>query len=132
MTAPLKVWDIRPISLCRTGLPRPYVLPYYRTDWEPVAPSGGRVLGVFWRYPAVLWEPSTPNPIQISWKTLILKKMAHFSCVMWICGGLALCGSSALLAIKKASFGIRCWAAPGSLRCEVVLFQSDKGEDAQA
>ena len=38
----------------------------YRADWEPEAPSGRRVLGVFWRYPAVLWGPSTPNPTQVS------------------------------------------------------------------
>ena len=35
------------------------------------------------------------------------EKMADFSCVMWICGGLARCGQSALLATKKASFGIK-------------------------
>ena len=45
----------------------------YRADWEPAATSGRRVLGVFWRCPAVLWGPSTPNPTQVSWKTLILK-----------------------------------------------------------
>ena len=35
------------------------------------------------------------------------EKLADFSCVMWICGGLAPCGPSALLATKKASFGIK-------------------------
>ena len=45
----------------------------YRADWEPEATSGRRALGVFWRYSAVLWGPSTSNPTLISWKTLILK-----------------------------------------------------------
>ena len=51
--------------------------------------------------------PSTPNPTQVSWKTLILKKLADFSCVMWICGGFAQRGPSALLATKNASFGTK-------------------------
>ena len=50
----------------------------YRADWEPEAPSGRRVLGVFWRYSAVLWGPSTRDPFQISWKTLILKNWPIF------------------------------------------------------
>ena len=50
----------------------------YRADWEPAATSGRRVLGVFWRCPAVLWGPSTPNPTQVSWKTLILKNWPIF------------------------------------------------------
>ena len=52
--------------------------PPYRADWEPAASSGRRVLGVFWRCPAVLWGPSTPNPTQVSWKTLILKNWPIF------------------------------------------------------
>ena len=35
------------------------------------------------------------------------EKLADFSCVMWICGGFAPRGPSALLATKKASFGIK-------------------------
>jgi hypothetical protein len=35
------------------------------------------------------------------------EKLADFSCVMWICGGFAPCGPSALLVTKKASFGIK-------------------------
>ena len=35
------------------------------------------------------------------------EKLADFSCVMWICGGFAPCGPSALLATKNASFGIK-------------------------
>ena len=35
------------------------------------------------------------------------EKLADFSCVMWICGGFAPCGPSALLATKKASFEIK-------------------------
>ena len=35
------------------------------------------------------------------------EKLADFSYVMWICGGLAPCDPSALLASKKASFGIK-------------------------
>ena len=50
----------------------------YRADWEPAATSGRRVLGVFWRCPAVLWGPSAPNPTQVSWKTLILKNWPIF------------------------------------------------------
>ena len=64
-------------------------------------------MSVFSRYSAVLWGSSTPNPTQISWKPLILKKLADLSCVMWICGGFAPCGPSALLATKNASFGIK-------------------------
>ena len=79
----------------------------YRADWEPATTSGRRALSVFSRYSAVLWGSSTPNPTQISWKPLILKKLADLSCVMWICGGFAPCGPSALLATKKASFGIK-------------------------
>ena len=37
-------------------------------------------------------------------ETLILKKLANFSHVMWICGGFAPCGPSALLATKKVLF----------------------------
>ena len=77
-----------------------------RVDWEPAAASGRRVLGVSWRCPAALWGPSTPNPSQVSWKTLALKKWPFSPCDMWICGGLAPCGPSALLATKKASFQI--------------------------
>ena len=47
-----------------------------------------------------MWGPSTPNPTQVSGKTLILKKLANSFSVMWICGGLASCGPSALLATK--------------------------------
>ena len=53
----------------------------YRADWEPEAASGKcmtGVPGVFWRCPAVLWGPSTPNPTQVSWKTLILKNWLIF------------------------------------------------------
>ena len=40
------------------------------------------------------------------------EKLADFSCVMWICGGFAPCGPSALLATKNASFGIKtCYLA---------------------
>jgi hypothetical protein len=35
------------------------------------------------------------------------EKLADLSCVMWICGGFASCGPSALLATKNASFGIK-------------------------
>ena len=35
------------------------------------------------------------------------EKMADFSCVIWICGGFAPRGPSALLATKNASFGIK-------------------------
>ena len=35
------------------------------------------------------------------------EKLADFSCVMWICGGFAPRGPSALLATKKASFVIK-------------------------
>jgi hypothetical protein len=35
------------------------------------------------------------------------EKLADFSCVMWICGGFAPRGPSALLATKNASFGIK-------------------------
>ena len=50
----------------------------YRADWEPAGASGRRVLGVFWRYPAVLLGPSTPYPTLVSWKTLILKNWPIF------------------------------------------------------
>ena len=40
-------------------------------------------------------------------ETPYFEKLADFSCVMWICGGFAPCGPSALLATKKASFGIK-------------------------
>ena len=61
--------------------------------------------GVFWGSPAVLWGQSTPNSTRVSWKTLILKIWPIFPVCMSICGGLAPCGPSALLATKKASFG---------------------------
>ena len=35
------------------------------------------------------------------------EKLADLSCVMWICGGFAPCGPSALLVTKNASFGIK-------------------------
>jgi hypothetical protein len=35
------------------------------------------------------------------------EKLADFSCVMWICGGFAPRGQSALLATKNASFEIK-------------------------
>ena len=35
------------------------------------------------------------------------EKLADFSCVVWICGGFAPHGPSALLATKNASFGIK-------------------------
>ena len=93
-------------SYCLRSLCHP-VLAYYRADWEPAAPSGRCVLGVSWRCPAVLGGPSTPSPNQVSWKTLILKKSPIFPVSMWICGCFAPCGPSALLATKKASFGIK-------------------------
>jgi hypothetical protein len=40
-------------------------------------------------------------------ETPYFEKLADFSCVMWICGGFAPRGPSALLATKKASFGIK-------------------------
>ena len=40
-------------------------------------------------------------------ETPYFEKLADLSCVMWICGGFASCGPSALLATKKASFGIK-------------------------
>ena len=40
------------------------------------------------------------------------EKLADLSCVMWICGGFAPRGPSALLATKNASFGIKtCYLA---------------------
>ena len=50
----------------------------YRADWEPATTSERRALSVFWRYSADLWGPSTPNPTQVSWKTLILKNWPIF------------------------------------------------------
>ena len=49
----------------------------YRADWEPEAPSRRRALGVFWRCPAVLWGPSTPNPTQVSWKNPYFEKIGE-------------------------------------------------------
>ena len=40
-------------------------------------------------------------------ETPYFEKLADFSCVMWICGGFAPRGPSALLATKNASFGIK-------------------------
>ena len=40
-------------------------------------------------------------------ETPYFEKLADLSCVMWICGGFAPCGPSALLATKKASLGIK-------------------------
>ena len=46
------------------------------------------------------------HPIQLRFHgNSCFEKLADFSCVMWICGGLAQCGPSALLVTKKASFG---------------------------
>ena len=50
----------------------------YRADWEPAATSGRRVLGVFWRCPAALGGPSTPNPAHFSWKILDVKNWPIF------------------------------------------------------
>ena len=76
----------------------------YRADWEPAATSGRHALGVFWRCPAVLWGTIYTRSNSGFMGT---EKLANFSCVIWICGGLAPCGPSALLATKKASFRIK-------------------------
>ena len=58
----------------------------YRADWEPAAASGkcmAGVPGVFWRCPAVLWGPSTPNPTWVQGKP-ILRKIGRFS--LYACG----------------------------------------------
>ena len=99
----------------------------HRADWEPEAPSGRRALRVFWRCPAVFWGLSTPNPTQVSWKTLILKNWLIFPSVMWICNGFAPRGPSALLATKKASFGIKtCHSAiPRIMGQKLRTFKND-------
>ena len=52
----------------------------HRADWELEAASRNRAeLGVFWRCPAASRGPSTPNPTQVSWKTLILKNWPIFT-----------------------------------------------------
>jgi hypothetical protein len=52
------------------------------------------------------------------------EKLADFSCVMWICGGLAPCGSSALLATKNASFGMQtCNSAIPRKKCGFSKYQ---------
>ena len=95
----------------------------YRADWEPEAASGRRALGVFWGCPAALLGPSTPNPTQVSWKTLALKNWLIFSCVMRICGGLAPCRPSALSETKKASFGKK------TCHLEIPLIMEPKNAD---
>ena len=60
--------------------------PFYSADWKPAAASRrhtGRVLEVFWRCPAVLWGPSTPNPAWVLGKTLIFKNWPIFIICMW-------------------------------------------------
>ena len=59
-----------------------------RVDWQPEATSGRRALVVFWRCPVVLWGPSTPNPTQVSWETLVLKTGRFLLCQvdMWWIG----------------------------------------------
>merc|ERR1712185_268132 len=82
---------------CRYAYACTYAYTYtytYRADWEPAATSGRRALGVFWRCPAVLWGPSTPNPTQVSWKTLILKNWPIFPICMWKWGGSAPSGQA--------------------------------------
>ena len=58
---------------CIFGLP-----PTGRIGSRQQLAGSRRALGVFWRCPAVSWGPSTPNPTQISWKTLILKNWLIF------------------------------------------------------
>ena len=53
----------------------------YRADWEPAAPRGkcmAGVPGVFWRYPAVLWGPSTHNPAWVAGENPYFEKLADF------------------------------------------------------
>ena len=50
----------------------------YSADWEPAAPSGRRVLGVFWRCLPALWGPSTPNPTLVAGENLIVKNWPIF------------------------------------------------------
>ena len=71
----------------------------YRADWEPEAPSGkcmAGVPGVFWRWPAVLWGPTTHNPTLVAGKTLILKNWPISPMRMWKWGGSAPCGQARL------------------------------------
>ena len=80
----------------------------YRVGWEPEAANRRRVLV---QHRGVLGVPSGlvgTNYTQSNsgfMETPCFKKVADFSCVMWICCGLAPCGPSALLATKNASFG---------------------------
>ena len=80
---------------------------FYRADWEPATTSGRRALSVFWRYSAVLWGTIYTESDSDFMETPYFEKLADLSCVMWICGGFASCGPSALLATKNASFGIQ-------------------------
>ena len=57
----------------------------YRADWEPAAASEkcmAGVPGVFWRSPAVLWGPSTPNPTWVEGKTRTSKigRVSLYAC----------------------------------------------------
>ena len=79
----------------------------YRADREPEAASGWRVLRVFWRCPAGLVGTVYTQSNSDFMENPCFEKLADFSRVMWICGGLAPCGPSVLLATKKASFGMK-------------------------
>ena len=101
----LRMFDGRPC-----GFPL-FCLVSYRADWEPAATSGRRALGVFWRCPAVLWGPSTPNPTQVSWETLILKNwpifLRHVD-MWWFCPMWPKCAfgdQKGLIRIKDMPFG---------------------------
>ena len=48
-----------------------------------------------------IYTQSNSGSTWVSWKTLILKNWPIFPVCMWICGGLAPCGPSVLLATKK-------------------------------
>ena len=58
-------------------------------------------------------------------ETPYFEKLANFSCVMWICGGFAPCGPSALLATKKASFEIK------TCHLAIPLMKGQKNADFQ-
>ena len=66
----------------------------YRADWEPEAPSGKCMAGVFWRCPAALQGPSTHNPALVAGKPILqenpyFQKLADFPYMHvemgWIC-----------------------------------------------
>ena len=94
---------------------------YYRADWESAVPSARRVLGVPSGLVGTIYTQCNSGVM----KNPYFEKLVDFLMCMWICGGFAPCGPSALWRPKRPHLEKRhaIWQSPLSWDKKLWTFQ---------